>query len=71
MDYLKDCMNDVGNPPIDAMHRNFCLVCANRGCERSGMSQSAFDSRVKNWRYLEQRQMTQPTRTSGPRLSSH
>ncbi len=50
MDYLRDCMNDVGNPPIDAMNRNFCLVCANRGCERAGMNQSAFDKRVKNWR---------------------
>lgn len=52
MDFLKDCMNDVGNPPIDEMHRNWCVGCANRGCERSGMNQSAFDKRVKNWKEL-------------------
>lgn len=52
MDYLKECMNDVGNPPLDAMHRNFCLVCANRGCERAGLNQSEFDKRVKNWKSL-------------------
>ena len=52
MDYLKECMNDVGNPPLDTMHRNFCLVCANRQCDRSGMNQSAFDNRVKNWKSI-------------------
>ncbi len=50
MDFLKDCMNDVGNPPIDVMHKNWCLGCGNRGCERAGMNNSAFDKRVKNWR---------------------
>lgn len=52
MDYLKECMNEVGNPPLDAMQRNFCVVCANRDCERAGLNQSAFDHRVKNWRSL-------------------
>jgi len=50
MDYLRECMNDVGNPPIDDMNRNFCVVCSNRECERAGAHQSAFDRRVKNWR---------------------
>ncbi len=50
MDYLRECMSDVGNPPIDDMNRNFCVVCSNRGCERAGAHQSAFDKRVKNWR---------------------
>lgn len=52
MDYLKECMNDVGNPPLDAMHRNFCIGCANRQCDRAGLNQSSFDNRVKNWRSL-------------------
>lgn len=50
MDFLKDCMNDVGNPPIDVMHKNWCLGCGNRGCERAGLNNSAFDRRVKTWK---------------------
>lgn len=50
MDFLKDCMNDVGNPPIDAMTKNWCLGCGNRGCERAGLNNSAFDRRVKSWK---------------------
>ncbi len=52
MDFLKDCMSDVQNPPLDQFQRNWCLVCANRECERAGMNQSAFDHRAKNWKSI-------------------
>lgn len=48
-DYLKECMSDVGNVPLDVFNQMFCRVCANRGCARSGLNNSAFDIRVKNW----------------------
>jgi hypothetical protein len=50
MDFLRDCMNDVQNPPLDQFQRNWCLVCANRECERAGMNRSTFDHRAKNWK---------------------
>jgi len=51
-DFLKECMDSVQNPPLDEMQRNFCVVCANRECGRSGLNQSAFDNRVRNWKSL-------------------
>lgn len=52
MDFLRECMNDAQNPPLDQFQRNWCTVCANRECERAGMNNSAFDRRAKNWKSL-------------------
>ncbi len=49
-DYLRECMESVGNPPIDAMTKNWCLHCAERGCERAGAKKLSFDGRVATWR---------------------
>ncbi len=53
-DYLKECLEEVRAKarvavPLDDFHREFCRVCQNRGCTRSGASNTSFDKRVLNW----------------------
>lgn len=45
-------MSDVGNVPLDVFQRQFCLVCAQRQCTRSGLNNSAFDQRARNWQEM-------------------
>ena len=49
-DFLKECMSDVGQGPIDIFQKAFCSVCANRDCSRSTSSSLSFDKRVSNWK---------------------
>lgn len=49
-DFLKECMSDVGQGPIDIFQKAFCSVCANRDCSRSTSSNLSFDRRVSNWK---------------------
>jgi hypothetical protein len=48
-DYLKECMSEIGTVPIDKFNWAYCRICANRNCARSGLNNSHFDIRVKNW----------------------
>ena len=48
-DFLRECMADVGQVPIDEFNAAYCLRCANRECSRSGLSAMSFDRRVANW----------------------
>lgn len=47
-DYLKECMSEVGNVPLDQFNQIYCLRCGNQECARSKVSNS-FESRVKTW----------------------
>ena len=49
-DYLKECMSDVGQGPLDIFQKAFCSVCANRDCTRSAANGMAFDRRILNWK---------------------
>lgn len=49
-DYLKECMSEVPQAPLDEFQKAYCLVCANRECSRSRMNNSVFDKRVANWK---------------------
>ena len=49
-DFLKECMSEMGNVPLDVFNRELCLKCANRECVRAGMNNSLFDKRVRDWR---------------------
>lgn len=49
-DFLKECMSDFGNVPIDDFNRAYCAVCHNRSCSRSNASTMLFDVRAKNWK---------------------
>ena len=49
-DYLRECMADVGQGPIDIFQKAFCSVCANRECSRSSANGLAFDRRMLNWK---------------------
>lgn len=48
-DFLKECMSDVGQMPLDEFNVTYCVRCANRECARSGAGQLSFDRRVQNW----------------------
>ena len=48
-DFLRECMTDVGNVPLDEFNRVFCRLCARRECARSGLNNSVFDRRVEGW----------------------
>jgi hypothetical protein len=48
-DFLKECMSDVGLPPVDQFNATYCIVCANRECSRSSLNNSTFDKRMRNW----------------------
>ena len=49
-DFLRECMESVGNGPIDTFHKAFCVMCANRDCSRSPANNSSFDLRMRNWK---------------------
>lgn len=49
-DFLRECMADVGQAPIDTFQKAFCVVCANRDCIRSSSNNLAFDRRILNWK---------------------
>ena len=49
-DFLKECMSDVGQGPIDLFQKAFCFVCANRECSRSSANNMAFDRRMSSWK---------------------
>lgn len=48
-DFLRECMEDVKNVPIDEFNKAFCLVCANRDCSRARANTSLFNIRTSNW----------------------
>lgn len=48
-DFLRECMADVKNVPIDEFNKAFCLVCANRECTRARANTSLFNIRTTNW----------------------
>lgn len=49
-DFLKECMSDVGQAPLDEFNRAFCVRCQNPECVRSGGNHSLFNKRVSGWR---------------------
>lgn len=57
-DYLKECIKDPalvpqGVPvPLDQFNLHVCRRCANRGCGRSGLNNSQFDVRARDWKKL-------------------
>lgn len=51
-DFLKECMSDVGNAPLDEFNQYFCVRCQNVECARAGANNSAFNKRVSNWQSL-------------------
>ena len=57
-DYLKECMSEVGNIPLDQFNQAYCLRCGNQECIRSKINNS-FESRVKTW---EERLFKNPPR---------
>lgn len=57
VDFLSECLKDINNAlkrnvPIDALNSEFCLVCSNPECIRSGMNKSKFVYRASNWEEL-------------------
>jgi len=49
-DFLKECMSDVGQAPLDEFNRVFCVRCQNPECVRSGGNHSLFKKRVTGWK---------------------
>jgi hypothetical protein len=49
-DFLKECMSDVGQTPLDIFQKSYCFVCGNRECSRSSANNLQFDRRVLNWK---------------------
>jgi hypothetical protein len=48
-DFLRECMSEFKNAPIDTFNLAFCRVCANRDCVRSAANTMSFDKRVHSW----------------------
>lgn len=48
-DFLKECISDVGNSPLDEFNTYFCVRCQNIECMRAGGNGSSFNKRVSNW----------------------
>lgn len=48
-DFLRECMSDVKNIPLDKFNLTYCRMCANRSCARSALNNSHFDLRARNW----------------------
>ena len=53
-DFISECTKDViaasgKSIPIDVVNMEFCKVCANPECSRSGMSKQGFFQRAANW----------------------
>jgi hypothetical protein len=67
-DYLKDCMSEVGNIPLDQFNLIFCRRCGNQECTRSRLNNS-FQTRVQTW---EDRLFKSPPRADDddPRFSN-
>jgi hypothetical protein len=49
-DFLRECMSEFKNAPIDTFNQAFCRVCATRNCVRSAANTMTFDKRVENWK---------------------
>jgi hypothetical protein len=49
-DYLKECLSDTGNIPLNDFNMLYCRVCARRTCSRSQLNNSAFDTRARDWK---------------------
>ncbi|MFA5203061.1 MAG: hypothetical protein WC708_01535 [Lentisphaeria bacterium] len=49
-DYLKECLSDIGNIPLNDFNTLYCRVCARRTCARSGLNNSTFDIRARDWK---------------------
>lgn len=49
-DFLRECLSDVGQMPLDVFSKRFCLVCSNSECIRSRAHQSPFTYRAENWK---------------------
>lgn len=49
-DYLKECLSDTGNIPLNDFNMLYCRVCARRTCTRSGLNNSTFDTRARDWK---------------------
>jgi len=67
-DFLKECMSEVGNIPLDQFNLVFCRRCGNQECSRSRLNNS-FQTRVQTW---EDRLFKNPPRASedDPRFSN-
>ena len=53
-DFLKECLEEVrakarATVPLDEFQNEFCRVCQNRSCSRSGGAAMSFDRRVESW----------------------
>ena len=48
-DFLRECMEEVRNVPIDQFSQAFCVVCANSDCSRSRANSTLFNIRIMNW----------------------
>ncbi|HED06467.1 MAG TPA: hypothetical protein ENI61_07270 [Ignavibacteria bacterium] len=48
-DFLKECMSDVGNSPLDEFNKYFCIQCQNVICVRAGGNNSLFKKRTSSW----------------------
>jgi len=48
-DFLKECMSDVGNAPLDEFNQYFCIKCQNIDCIRAGGNDSIFKKRISSW----------------------
>jgi len=59
-DFLKECMSEVGNIPLDQFNLAFCRRCGNQECSRSRLNNS-FQTRVQTW---EDRLFKNPPRAS-------
>lgn len=49
-DYLKECMSDAGNPPLDKFQIAWCVHCQNAECVRNGGKNFKFNKRVDSWK---------------------
>lgn len=49
-DYLKECMSDVRNPPLDVFQKTWCTYCQSGDCVRSSANNMQFNQRVEGWK---------------------
>jgi hypothetical protein len=51
-DYLRECMSEFKQVPIDIFNTTFCLKCYSSECARSQFENSAFNNRITNWQKI-------------------
>lgn len=49
-DFLKECMSDVGNMPMNDFNQYYCMRCNNHQCDRARVNNHIFVKRVTNWK---------------------